>query len=351
MPFSVGELANIANAALDFNLKGPALSQVIQERPLYSRLRAKQKTFPGGKGAITMPVKGAYTTTVAGYTHDDTVTYANPANIRRLSYNWREHHAGISVTHTELKHDGISVVDSARSESTTEHSQRELTALTNLLEDKLEDLNEGWARSFNSLLWGDGTVDAKAIAGVRALLTDTPNTGTTGGIDRAANTWWRHRAFVGVGTNATGAAINSATVELPEFIHKEMRQLRRYGGKPDLYLCGSDFLDAMVTQLRAKGDYTNMGWSNPKSTDIAIADINYNGKSFIYDPTLDDISRAKYMYAIDTRHLFLYTMEGEDMKSHTPARPADKYVMYRAVTYTGQLVANRMNVHGVYAIQ
>jgi hypothetical protein len=44
-------------------------------------------------------------------------------------------------------------------------------------------------------------------------------------------------------------------------------------------------------------------------------------------------------------------MEGEDMKKHNPARPADKYVLYRAQTWTGGLVCRQRNTSGVYSIQ
>src|SRR3546814_1614986 len=50
-----------------------------------------------------------------------------------------------------------SVVDSLNSESTTNHSGREMTAITNIFQDKLEDMDEGSARSFNNILWKDGT--------------------------------------------------------------------------------------------------------------------------------------------------------------------------------------------------
>jgi hypothetical protein len=36
---------------------------------------------------------------------------------------------------------------------------------------------------------------------------------------------------------------------------------------------------------------------------------------------------------------------------HNPARPADKYVLYRAKTWVGGLVARQRNTSGVYAIQ
>jgi hypothetical protein len=352
MAFSTQELDNIANATLDHYIRGPAFSQIIQDRPIYDALRKTQKTTPGGKGDISLPVKGVYTTSVAGYTHDDEVTYVNPANIRRVNYPWREHHAGIGITLTELKHSGISVVDSAQSKSTSQHSDSDLVVLTNLLQDKLEDMAEGWGRSFTNLLHGNGTGDPKALAGIRALLPDNPTAGTVGGINRATTTWWRHRARTvahATATTAANGAINTSTEPLDNLIHKEMRQLKRYGGRPSIALCGSDFLDALAARLRDKGNYTETGWSGG-AKDISMADIKYRNVPFVYDPHMDDLSLAKRCYILDTSKLYLYVMEGEDMKRHTPARPHNRYVMYRAMTWTGQLVLQQSNAQGVYDI-
>ena len=134
----------------------------------------KAKTFPGGKSDLSVAVKGVYTTQVAGYTHNDTVAYANPANIQRANYAWKEHHSGISVTLTELKKDGISVTDSTTSNSVTNHSGRDKTVLVNLFQDKLDDMLEGYSRGMNDLLYGDGTADANALAGIRSIIVDDP---------------------------------------------------------------------------------------------------------------------------------------------------------------------------------
>lgn len=347
MPFTAQELDNIANAALDFYLKGDAIKQSIQDRPLYDAMRAAQKTFPGGKEFIRANVKGDYTTTFSGYTHDDTVSYANPANLKQLNYPWKELHAGISMTLTELKKDGITIVDTMNGEGTQMHSDREMTAITNLLDDKLDDMSEGSARSFNEICWRDGTQSAKVFPGVTSIVSLTPDTGVTGGIDRAANTWWRNRALVGA--NKITASASDQT--LSKTLRSEVRQLRRYGGKPSLLLCGSQFLDGLELEVSEKGVYTQEGFANNGKTDIGMADISMRGVGrFKYDPTLDDLGYGKYCFTLDPRHIYLDTMEGEDMKQHAPARPPEKYVMYRGVTYTGGMVADQLNCHGVYQI-
>ena len=352
MAFSQAELDNITNAALDYYIeKGTVFSSTIQDKPLLAALDKKSKTFPGGKGAISVAVKGQYDSSLGGYTHNDTVNYVNPAKIKRANYTWKEHHIGIGVTLTELKRDGISVVDSMNSDSLKNNRGREETALANLLEDKLGDMAEGYARGLNTFLWGDGTADANAMAGIRAFIKDAPAavSSTVGGIDQnaAANSWWRNRVNLAVTTTSTGD-------ELISFLNTEFRQLQRFGGKPDVALCGSDFMDRLNKELRARGYYTDSGYA--RGNDIKHGDLTFGGLVFKYDPTMDDIgttlggvtSYAKRCYIIDTSKICLYYMENEKMKRHSPARPYNSYVMYRAMTTTGALAATQLNCHGVY---
>ena len=352
MAFSQGELDNITNAALDYYIeKGEVFSSTIQDKPLLAALDKKAKTFPGGKGAISVAVKGQYDSSLGGYTHNDTVSYVNPAKIKRANYTWKEHHIGIGVTLTELKRDGISVVDSLNSDSLKNNRGREETALANLLEDKLGDMAEGYARGLNTFLWGDGTADANAMAGIRAFIKDAPAAAasTVGGIDQnaGANSWWRNRVNLAVTTTSSGD-------ELISFLNTEFRQLQRFGGKPDVALCGSDFMDRLNKELRARGYYTDAGFA--RGSDIKHGDLTFGGLVFKYDPTMDDIgttlggatSYAKRAYIIDSSKICLYYMENEKMKRHSPARPYNSYVMYRAMTTTGALAATQLNCHGVY---
>lgn len=360
MPFSAAELANIASSLIDYHERGPALAQSIQDRPLYDGLKKKQKTFPAAKEFITTPVKGDYTTTNQGYSHDDTVNYANPANTKRAQYKWYEQHAGISCTETELKAEGISITDENGS-STSEHSDRELVVLTGLLSEKIDDMNEGSARDFNNMLWLDGSQDAKDVPGISSIITDNPLLGTVGGLSGSTLQWWRNRARTA--SYASGAGFSGTATDgrlttnvanggaLLQFFQAEWRQLRRYGGaRRTMWLAGSDFIGAMETELRANGRYTDQGWSMSKSTDAAMPDINFKGNPIVYDPTLDDLGRTKRLYIIDMDGIRLRPMEGEDWKQRSPARPAQQYVMYRAKTWTGGLDCKRRNGSGVYEI-
>jgi len=352
MAFTQGELDNIANAAMDYVVRGPTFANTIQEKPLLNALIAKQETFPGGKGNISIPVQFDYdTSSFQGYTHNDTVTYTNPANIKRATFPWKEIHAGIGLTLTELKIDGISVVDSLNSARTTNHSERDLTVLTGLLDNKLSDMAEAWSRSFDLMLHQNGVQDADEVPGIAALITSAagggaPTTGVVGGIDRATTAGWRNRSATG----AAAIAASATNQTLTKFLRKELRQLRRYGGRNHLMIAGSAFIEALELEIHEKGVYTQQGFAKG-TNDIGMADITMQGAGrFIYDPTLDDMNLEKRCYFIDTKNVKLKVMEGEDRKTHSPARPSNQYVLYRAMTWTGGLVARQLNGCGVYEV-
>src|SRR6516164_6437942 len=202
MAFTAGEIANAANASLDVFWNRPEeFFQTLQDKPLLKWAEQDNKKFPGGKGNISVALHGVFgdgsgNDVVKGYTHNDTVAFFTPANILRGNFPWREHHIGLTLTHTELKIDGISVVDT-NGERTAEHTRRELTVLVNLLEQKLFSLGEQYARTMNKLMWQDGTADAKALAGMASIVVSNPMAGLCGGLDRsnATYSWWRNRAY------------------------------------------------------------------------------------------------------------------------------------------------------------
>ena len=345
MPFSAAEIENAANATLEWRMdRGKTHKQSIQAKPLYDFMVSKQKTFPGGKDYLTGTAKGDYTTTVMGFQHDDSVTYQNPTNLKQFSYPWKLLHAGISFTKHELIKSGISVTDND-GKSTSQHSKSEEIVLANLLEDKIDDMMEGWERGMNTMFWRDGTQDSNEIPGIRSFILNDPTSATVvGSIDQSANTWWRNRANVGFSQGSTASDLTVVNL-----LQKEFRQLRRYGGNPTKGFAGSDFLEWMEKELRSKGNFTLNGWDKGKM-DMSTADIEFKGVTFEYDPSLDDLGLAKYLYLIDPKTVHPMVVEGEDMQKHNPARPENKYVFYRAITYVGGLVCKQRNANGVYSI-
>jgi hypothetical protein len=353
MPFTAEELANITNATLDYYMeRGSVAKQNIQNKPMLAAFDGAAGTFAGGRGNVSLAVKtGQGGLPLSGYTHDDQLTYGNPATIKRINFPWREHFIGMGLTHTELKHDGITVIESGGSDRTSEKDSREEQALANLLEEKMDDMAEDYNVGLDTLIHGDGSSDVKALAGIRSLILDNPTVGSTGGLLRV-NTWWRNRAR----TAASGGVITSAPTAggaLLQFLQAEQRQLDRFavGARRSRKFAGSDFIGALEVELRANGQYAQSGWTGGDGTiDGAMPKVRFGGIEIEYDPTLDNLGLAKRMYDIDMRRIKLLYMSGEKMKKANPARPYDRFVLYRGMTTTAVMVAQQLNTSGVYDI-
>ena len=341
-------LDNAANAALDFFMKKKLYNQHIQDKPLLKALRAGEKEFPGGKGKIVLNPVFETQSQLEGFQGDDTLSFTNPTPIKKAEYVWKMQHLGIQMTTEELLIDGISIVDT-NGENTSNHSGRDITVIQNILETKLNDASEGFADGMNNMLWLDGTQDTKDVPGIQYLIAENPTVGVVGGIDRALVPLWRNLARTAAAGAAGGQGVvtpNTATSNLLRTMQKDVRALRRYGNPKLLILAGSAFMDALEDEAYAKGTLTQTGFG--EKTEVGIGQLNIRGLGTVqYDPTLDALGKSKFCYMIDMNAIKLHPIAGENMKRHNPARPHDKMVIYKSITWAGGLAMSQANTSEV----
>jgi hypothetical protein len=207
MAFTADELANIQNATLEhFIDKGKVWKQNVANKPMLKAFNDAAGSFPGGKEFVSFGVKaGQGGGALQGYTGDDQVAYYNPTGLKRARAPWKEHHMGTVITHTELKIDGIDVIESGANSRTSEMSGREEQVLANLLDEKNDTMGEDFAVSMDALIHGDGSADAKALAGIKSIILANPFAGSTFGLSRVANPWWRNDAMTAAAAGPCGS--------------------------------------------------------------------------------------------------------------------------------------------------
>ncbi|ODT60961.1 MULTISPECIES: phage major capsid protein [Paracoccus] len=358
MAFTAAQLADINNSTMAFwlNRRQKSANQNVSNKPMLAEFekRAKERVT-GGNGEIVVKVKaGQGGLTLQGYTGDDQVNYGNPVGLRNARYLWKEHHMGMVITHTELKMDGIEVIESNGTETTRDVPEGELIKLNDLYEEKLDMMGEDFDFAFDRLLHADGTADPKSIAGIMSLLTEAPAAGTTGGLSRVLNPWWRNRAATAANGTAGGqGAITSAPTNggtLITFLQGEKRRRTRYAGSGAnvVYYAGSDWIAAYENEIRANGSYSQTGFRGAQ--DGAMGGLKFDGDPVVWDPTLDDLGLTKRAIAIDHKQIMLEYMRGQRLKKHQPSRPYDRYVMYNGMTTTCALIAKQLNTSGIYDI-
>lgn len=354
--FSAAQIAHYANIQLDHFLKGDLFQQGIQEKPLLAKTEKAKKDFNGANENISIGVKmsngaGGVNDGVTGFSHTDSVNFYNPGNALRANYVWREHHIGMTLSETELKGQGILVGDQFEGKLDARRDAHKLHVLHDVLGEANIDFGERYAETMNALLWGDGTADASALHGYRSFIQDIPTIGTTGGLSRVTYAKWRNRARTaafaadgsfdaahGGGKVTSTPANGGALLQILQF---ERRQMRKYGGRPDCFYAGSDLIDAMEIEIRANGNYSEIGFV--KDQDGSVGDLRFKELVVVYDPTLDDLGRAKYGYIWDSKDIQLRPMKGDWKRVREPARPFNQFVLHKSMLCTGQLTSRRLN--------
>ena len=358
MPISVAIAGDVAASTIeDFINPGDPkeILQHVQKKPLLRALYAKKKEFgaagpnasAGGQppANVREPVQGALMRdkpgNYVGITGSNTLGFNISDGAIQTTCPVRWMHSGFEITHEELMFQGVVVTNNRASEP----SKEEKVALFNALELKKADYGESIEYGRNQTLWLDGTQDPLAIAGIKSILSDDPTAGTCLGIPRS-NVWWRHIARTGVGNALGKLAYSKADQTLTETLDHDYIQLCRYGGQPDTFLAGSDLIDALNREARAKGMNSVTGWYDEKMN-IHVKGIRMDKYDIEYDPTLDLIGESKRIYAWDSTKLKLRPQKGQWGKVTHQNQPYDSFVMLLSTTDRGVLTCNQMDCNYV----
>ena len=337
---------DLINTTLIAYERADVIWQTIADKPLMKALKSKEKSFASGQQTISIAVQGTKmsdtTGFIQGYQNDDELVFNQSQNALRVSVPWKEIHAGLIITFTELKVDGITV---SQNKTFSQHSKSELNQLLSLAKNRKDDYNESWATGFNQMLYLDGSQDGKQVPGIQSIITDTPNTGTTCGLSRAAYPWWRHIAAVG--SNRIVSSKGDQT--LSQYIRDLKVQLMLFGGRPDKIICGSGALSALQREVSDKGVYTQTGFV--KGVNVGIGTLSIAGIGDVeFDPTMDLIGWGKRILIFDSRRLLLKPMEGESDRTLMPERPYNYMVWMMSKTWTGGLICTQLNANAIIEV-
>ena len=340
--FTASQLDQIVQATLPYYVRDKLFEQADQSTPAMNKFREKKKMYPGGTEIIINPKFGKQSQWDLITSSDQQLTFNEYDPLRQARYTWEMNHLGLTISWQEILTAGFSL-KSGDSGNFTAVTGQDKIRIQNFLTSKYEQLDFDSRHSFSQdRVWSDG---ANGFAGVPALITDSPATGTTGSLSRVSNVLWRNRARVG-SSKITPSASNQT---LTQILRSEMVQLRRYGSANHVAYCGSLFLEALRVEMTAKGDYTQKGFSGA-ATDIGVNGVSLDGMMFVYEPSLDEMEYHERCYIVDHGAIKLFMHEGNDMTVHEPARPYDKLSYHKSMLWSGAFVAERLNSSGVYEV-
>lgn len=379
------DVSQLGYVALNNFLKNKPIDQVALERPLLKSLMSKKKPWGGGQQYIVEQVRTGYGSNMMwfGDTAKNTtseVEYNTRDTVRQVKYSWASAHDGFQFTEDFLLGNGIIVTDSAPRNS----SAANLVQLTNVFNESMDVLRLGFEEILDMSLHLDGAVNPgggtdiadKRINGLDSIIKIKGTADVVGGLTKTAHTgsnYWNNHWDDGSGVNDAGAAGTGVTqANLVKNMESLWRKCQTNGGSPDIIIAGTTFVDkfraacldtsnnGMSRYMVQPTQQSTMPWNMDPSVEIknggTFTGLEFMGIPILWDPSFSkcdtqDTGTAyaweRRCYFLNSKHLTLRPIEGNDMIARKPPREHNKYAYYWGLTWRGSLTSNRLNAHAV----
>lgn len=310
----------------------PGLSEIIS-----TTLRNRTKEFADNvtkknalltmlekKGAIKKHSSGRTLVKELDYAENSTFKYYSGYEeldvsasevLSAAEYNWRQ--AAVCVTISGLE----------------QRQNNGEEAIANLLEARIRNAMRTMANKTSEGIYSDGTGSGgKQIDGLKAVIADDPTTGTVGGIDASAYSFWRNYA--------SSAATSDGNI------------LSRMNLAINTITRGSDRPDIVVGDLTMYGYFESALQANQRFTDSDMADAGfqnymYKGIPVVLDDATGISTTHNRMYFLNTDYLFFDVHTGAYMTPLDGIRPANQDAMVFPIISQMNITCSNREQQGV----
>lgn len=197
------------------------------------------------------------------------------------------------------------------------------SAMFNLVESKVMNLEESIKDGLNTMFHADGTGNSGKDWNGLANLVDSA--GTVGGIDRATYTWWQSYEE-GTAGQLTLADMTTA-----------YNTCKKGKDAPDIIITTQTlherFESLLVPQLR---------YSDDKAAGVGFTNIMFKGAPVYYD----EACASGVMYFLNSKYMALVGHKQNWFKMRPPTTPDDADGFYQLTTLYGNLTVRNSARHG-----
>jgi len=163
--------------------------------------------------------------------------------------------------------------------------------MIDLMEARIQVAEATMMNYASDAFYSDGTgAGGKEVVGLDGAVSTTPTTGTYGGIDRAAWTFWRNKY-----TSVTGPQTAANTLAP---MNAMWASLVRGSDRPDLIIMDSLFWSFYIAALQAQQRFTD-----PKMAEFGFPTIKFMDADVVLDGSIGGFAAARTCYMLNTKYL------------------------------------------------
>lgn len=290
---------------------------------LLTYMKKKESIDPvdGGR-TIVQELEYAENGTFQRYSGYQTLNIAPSDVMTAAEFDWKQ--TAVAVTWNGLE---------------TEVQNKGKNAIINLLNGRIKNAERTMANRMSFDMYSNGSADGgQQIGGLQLLVSDTPNTGVVGGIDRAQWAFWRNAVFSA--TNNGGAAATAANIT--GYMNQLWLTTKRQVDTVDLILADNNYYSLYWSALQQIQRITRVdqGQAGFKALDFMGADV-------VADGGVGAACPANHMYFLDTSFIKYRPDVDRNMKPLDSVNSINQDASVKLIVWAGNLTLSNASLQGV----
>jgi hypothetical protein len=203
---------------------------VETHNPLLARLRRKGNNRPADGGVkILENLAYAENSTVKWYSGLEALDVSQSDILTSANFDWKQLNTNVVIS-------GLEQIQNASEQQ-----------MHNLLESRIVVAEKTMRNSVATALFNSNTENSgKSIGGLQHLVADLPTSGTVGGIDASAQTWWRNQYY-----DFSAETVTASSSTITHAMNLVYINTERNGDHLDMFVGGSTYFSYYLESLQA----------------------------------------------------------------------------------------------------
>ena len=301
---------------------------VSKNNAYYRRIMAKgNKRREDGGLTIVCPLDYAANSTYQRYSGYDVLNIGASDVLSAAEYQWRQIAINVVASGLELR------VNSGGSK------------ITSLVKARMKNAMRTFKNNFSADLYSDGTLPNQ-INGLQAIVSDT-GTGTVGGIDSSAWSFWQNKVQSAAAPLQGGAAIvPSGTAGIMESLFLPLwMALTRGDDKPDLIIADNNYFAFYETGQVSIKRYTGDTAAGAEQVSGGFTSLKYKSADVIFDGGSG--IPVNHAYFLNTDYHELVVHSDADLEVVPEMRPYNQDATVVPILWMGNVTCSNRSLQGV----
>lgn len=310
-------LTEIVTTTLN-NYSGTLADNVLNHNPLLERLNRRGNVTPCSGGVkILQELEYAENQTAKWYSGYETLDVSASDVLTAAEFEWKQFNVNVTIS-------GLEQMQNADSKE----------RVHNLLRSRVRVAEKTAQNTVATSIFSDGTgTDGKEIGGLQLLVSDTPTSGTVGGIDSSSFTFWRNQLY---DFSVEGVTASASTIQTA--MNTTWLNTIRGADKTDIIPAGKTYFTFYWESLQA-----NQRFTSPAEGQAGFMSLKFMDADVFYDSSCGDTR----MYFLNTDYIFFRPHSQRNFKPLPDRMSVNQDAIVVPMVWMGNMTVSNRNLQGV----